>query len=578
MPIGLNYAVALSLGLLVASAAHAQATGPDIVVKASPAPVAVAKKGTWRRAEADHVVVTSNGSEAELLRVTTALERLHQLMSRLYRGGDDGDEAVKLQVILLGSSDFYAKMGLRNLRAEEGPFARSFASERYYDPRDDGEILAVARTDQMIRLDTTLAASQDCEDAMAAGAPDCSGLPYHPPMARDWETVLYSAFAEHFLRTYVPAPYPRWYLDGVGALFSTIDVRRDGTLDYARAPLDYKGVFRSYGALRVGDVLTGRYLAAPSTGMVWTPYHAWLLAHYFLFADLKPERSRQFADYMAAIRQGVPMAEAARGFGDKLRLQREVERYAACPTWFARADPPAIPVQDPRITLLAEDAGIAIEAKLALGAGMDASVRAADPAWLVALRASVIRLPHDGEAMLILAEAECRIGHADACLAAAERVLAKSPDDVRALAWKGIAQTDRAIAGPAADRSAGLTAARATIGRATALDGRAPLPAIAWFQSFTKAGEPVPEQGLMAMANVIRQIPAAPGPRLYLGEELVRQGKADLARRLLHPMLLGSDGSPEKAKAEILLATSIGEAGRQDGGAHRRDAAAGNLW
>lgn len=77
-----------------------------------------------------------------------------------------------------------------------------------------------------------------------------------------------------------------------------------------------------------GDVLTGRYLAAPSRRMEWTPFHAALLVHFFVYGDIKPERRTQFQHYMTAIHQGVPMANAAEVFGDMRKLQFEIGAYA----------------------------------------------------------------------------------------------------------------------------------------------------------------------------------------------------------------------------------------------------------
>mgnify|MGYP003578392931 CR=1 FL=1 len=142
----------------------------------------------------------------------------------------------------------------------------------------------------------------------------------------------------------------------------------------------------------------------------------------------------------------------------------------------------------------------------------------------------------------------------NAGLAGAEAVLARSPDDARALGWMGVALTDQAIAGEAAARPAALRAARRAIERAIALDGDAPVPLAAWFESYAKAGAPVPDPAMAAMAKAIRLVPAAPGLRLSLGAELTRRGEPDLARKLLSPVLFGPYDSPERKQAEAMLA------------------------
>ena len=483
-------------------------------------------------------------------------------MSRFYRRGASADNTAKLQVTLVDTAANFRAMGLRNLRGEEGPYMAAFPDQTYYDPREDGEVLALARSNQVIDLNTNRAFNQDCDKAEEEGAWDCVGQTVNRfPVARSWEEFLYAAFAQRFIQPYDPAAYPRWYLDGVGALFSTIVLKGNGSIEYARPPLGYRDVFYSYGDLKIGDILAGTYLAAAPGKLGRTPYHAWLMAHFFLFSDLKPERARQFRDYMTAIHRGEPMAEAARAFGDMGKLQREIATYVTSAKSFARSAPLETPVGEPAISNLSPGASALVEARVALGTRLASSpegviepgeARRRD-AWLAQIRDTVARTPGDTEVRTFAAEAECRSGHARECLADADAVLARAPNDVATLTWKGVALTDQAIAGPAADRPAALNAARAASERAVALDGEAPLALIAWFQSYAKAGERVPDGAMMGMAKVVRAVPAAPAPRLYLAEELLRPGKPAVARRVAYTVLYGPYDSPEKSLASALF-------------------------
>lgn len=523
------------------------AANADIVVTAVPEE----QLSNWRRAETEHLVVFSDGGERELVRVATRLEGLHALMSRLYGRAGQGEGAPKLQVMLFGSRDELVRLGLRNRRSAEGPFIRDFTDQRFFDPRVDGSLLALVRDGQTLDLDTKMARDRYCADLAEQGA-DCVGQtePWLPPVARSWEAVLYSAFAQSFILANVPAAYPRWYLDGVGALFSTVDVRNDGTIEYARPPANYAHVFRSYGEVSAREVLTGTYVDAPSRTMKWTPYHAWLITHYFVFSNPKPERQAQFARYMAAIGQGAPPAEAAAAFGGLGKLTREIKSYAGRKKAFARTREREAAVPEPSVTVLTRAQLAVQEARVRLGdPGMEAPPEvAARPAWIEQLRSA-----SDADALLLAAEAECRAARPGVCLEDAERALAGAPQSARALAWKGVALTEQALSGSAAGRAAGLVIARATLDRALALDPRDPIAVIATFQSFAKAGEPVPEAAMVGMAKVAASVPAAPWPRLLLGEELVRQGKPDLARRLLQPVLFGAYDSPEKRAAQLLF-------------------------
>lgn len=498
-------------------------------------------RSDWKRAESEHVLMFSDGGEAELKRAATDVERLHQLMVRLYGQDVRAGETAKLKIILIDSVPAFRDMALRNLRAEEGPYVPPFAGQRYYDPRDDGAVLVLPRADQVIDLDTSKARSAFCDEMgpdLLLAEKTCSEVMDPPaPVARPWEAILFSAYAQHFILNYLPAGYPRWYLDGIGALFSTVKMRRNGALDYAKVSLANRQVFRSYGRLNADDVLSGRYLEAPSRQMEWTPFHATLLVHFFVYSDLKPERRAQFQRYMTAIHQGTPMAEAAGVFGDMRKLRREISSYAERDgLTYARTEPAGAPLQEPSITTLS----LANAAMLEASIGLPSRTAAATG--------------YDTEAALLLAETECRHQRYQACLAAAESVLDRSPDDARALGWKGMALTDAAVAGEVGARTDRLRRARETIERAIERDGDAPRPLIAYFESYSKAGERVPEQGMSAMAKAIRLVPAAPGSRLALGAELVRQGQSGLARKLLYPVLFGPYDSPERKAAEAMFA------------------------
>eukprot|EP01035_Chromulina_nebulosa_P060575 gene60575-82877_t len=63
---------------------------------------------------------------------------------------------------------------------------------------------------------------------------------------------------------------------------------------------------------------------------------------------------------------------------------------------------------------------------------------------------------------------------------------------------------------------------------------------------------------MLGMAKVIRRLPAAPAPRLYLAEELLRQGNGEIARRVAFTVLYGAYDSPEKAAAARLFPTAGG--------------------
>ena len=144
-------------------------------------------------------------------------------------------------------------------------------------------------------------------------------------------------------------------------------------------------------------------------------------------------------------------------------------------------------------------------------------------------------------------------GHAVECQADAQRVLAASPDNVSALAWKGVALTDRALTGAPDDRAARLILARTSIERAIAIDDDAPLPADRLVSKLCQGRRAGARCGDRGDGQGVRAVPAAPAPRLYLAEELQRQGKSDIAQRLVDLVRYGAYDSPEKQVAATLF-------------------------
>jgi len=98
-----------------------------------------------------------------------------------------------------------------------------------------------------------------------------------------------------------------------------------------------------------------------------------------------------------------------------------------------------------------------------------------------------------------------------------------------------------------------LKAARAEIARANRADPDNPLPLLAYYRSFAEAGEAPPDIAIEGLMKVVDTVPTAPGPRLLLGEALVRRGNSAAARRTLLPVANGAYETPERVRAQALL-------------------------
>lgn len=557
------------------------------------------KPSNWRQAETDHVVVISDGSEKDLARIAHNLERLHFLLSVLLNRVDAPDQTVKLRVTLVGDGAEFDAMDLRNLRYSPGPYAQAFPMPAYYDPREDGAVFAASRFDQKAILEQGQALANILPDLVRATTPaadpsaGASGenpgtsavlsASYAGSLARfgrddpmalsvnemavpiPAEGRIYAGYARHFLVTYFPHAYPRWYVDGFGEIFATMAFEGDAKIEYGRAPEGYRKVLDKYARTPIADILTGRYLGDRKAAGRWTPFHAWALTHMLFFSN---ERKGQLHAYLARIAAGMPMEQAAAAFGDLSKLQSELTAYDDHKLPYEQMTYPADRAAEPILRTLTQGEAAFVKGRLELGARVAVPPASDDPKleklrseaiarrddWLKGLRRDAAHYPTNLDAQLLLAEAECRSGNGAACADAAGNALGIAPGNSDALAWQGSAQVEIALAAPAGQRAAKLKAARATIARANRANSENPLPLLAYYRSFADAGETVPDVAIEGLMKARDLVPAAPAPRLMLGEALAKRGNDVAARQALIPVANGAYDSPEKAEARSVIA------------------------
>jgi tetratricopeptide (TPR) repeat protein len=274
------------------------------------------------------------------------------------------------------------------------------------------------------------------------------------------------------------------------------------------------------------------------------------------------EWQARLREYLGAMAQGADPEDAASAFGTPAELQRAVTAYRRSKLQYERMDFPAERAPEPSVRRLTRPEAGLIRGRLELGArievpaegGRDYSAALARRvAWLTRLRENASRFPNLIEHQQLLAEAECRSGNAEECLAAAERALALSPTDTTALVWKGTALTQLAARAPRGQRRDRLKEARRFIVQANRQDPEGILPLIAYYNSFTVAGEQAPDVAVDGLFEIVHSSPAAPSPRLKLGEELIERDLADEARKTLLPVAKGPFETPEQPAAAALL-------------------------
>jgi hypothetical protein len=386
---------------------------------------------------------------------------------------------------------------------------------------------------------------------------DCEGNPNKVSVTA--ESRLYSAFAQHYLLTYFPEAYPRWYLEGFGEIFANMDAGKPGVIEYGREPDRFPAVMDKFGHYPVRRVLEGTYLNDKRWTPAFSPYSAWAMAHLLFFS---PQWKAPLHNYLSAVAHGQPPEQAAAALGDVQKLQHAVSAYRGTRVSFERLTYPAGQFQPPLIRRLKQSEAVYVRGRLELGARMtiadaDGPARqkalAARDRWLARLRQTAATYPAELADQQLLAEAECRSGNGGYCIAAADRALRLSQGDAVSLAWKGYGLTLQAAQASAADRTSLLGEARADIARANHLDTESVLPLLAYYRSYALVGEPAPDVAIDGLAKSLDEVPSAPTTRLMLGSALVRDSDPSDARRVLLPLADGAFDPPEKPKAQQLL-------------------------
>jgi hypothetical protein len=557
------------VGIAVSLPAHAQLTAPvkngdtTITVTGTRDRESKVEMSKWRMAETPHVVVFSQNDEEELRYTAHNLEKLHFLLSALFGRVDAPDETIKIAVTMIGDAGPFEQLRLTDLRWQYGPFPQRFAKTIYYDPREEGSVLATTKQGVKLVLRPSYGrpTNRNCYEGHR-GPP----LAFDPSEYRvnelafcqSAESHLYAGFAQNYLMTYFPAAYPRWFLQGFGEIFATMKAGED-FVEYGHRPPGFTEVMEhyQYTAYPVTDILDGRYLSGPR---YWTPYHAWRLVHLLYFSD---EWKPRLLNYLSSLARGADLQSAASAFGDPAQLQKAVTHYRGRKLLgFERMDFPAERAPESTVRRMTRAEAGLIQGRLELGARIEvpaeegpehSAALARRSAWLTRLRENARQFPNMIEHQLLLAEAECRSGNPQECLEAAERALVQSRKDTTALVWKGTALAQLAVRAPAAERQRRLKEARKIIAQANRLDAEGILPLIAFYNSFAVAGESAPDNAVEGLFKVVDSSPAAPSSRLKLGEQLIKRDLDDAARNTLLPVANGAFETPEQPAAAALL-------------------------
>jgi hypothetical protein len=365
------------------------------------------------------------------------------------------------------------------------------------------------------------------------------------------EIVRRHEYSHHFMLEYFPASYPQWYVEGFAELIGSSKLMDDGRIGYG-TPAKTRGheIASSDSWVPLQELLTNE-----SVKYVDTYGQGWALTHFFTFDKT---RAAEFRKYLAALSAGKSFAEAAQVFGDLNALDREARRYVTSGSFIYR--PVKVEIEKPVITsvrqLSAGEAALIPE----VIAFDDDDLRAIKKdserehqrgrreKLLQKTREVVAQYPNDAFAQRFLAEAEFASGNYAEAQAAGDRLLALQPNSVEGLARKSLAMSMQ-LSKLGSGKSSAAQAARALAIKANSIDHLAPLPLLAFYQSFHEAGEKPTHDAVLGLEQAVSTLPADTSARELLVDELASEHKWREAMVWLSPIAYSPHDSPLREAA-----------------------------
>jgi tetratricopeptide (TPR) repeat protein len=479
----------------------------------------------WHEASSDHFVIYSKDRPERLQKFAETLERFDLAMRGL-RGwkNDPVAPAARLTIFVLGSTDAVGELAGDSMVAG------------FYSGRASGSVAFVPRV-----------SGTDTFDLNA-------------------QTILFHEYTHHLMMSeFANAAFPAWLVEGWAEFHATAQIQRDGSVTFGYAPN-----YRAWGLLSGNPLplerILGGNLGKMTDQQTDSLYgRSWLLTHYFTF---EPSRSGQLGKYIRAINAGKPASEAMTEFGDLRVLNRELDRYLKKPSLSGRTVPAsAIKLGPIRIRPLTEGEAATMPVRIRSDRGVDEKTA---PRVYAAAKKAAAPYPNDPAAQGVLAETAYDAQDYEGALAAAERALAVDPASMQALIYKAL--TQMAIAEKNKDyKRETWSAIRKTLVAANKVDPDNPEVLILYYRSFVDAGQTAPAVARDGLYRAYELVPQDRGLRFQVAAMFLDDGKPEVARALLVPMLQ----DPHSGELAAQAAKVIAEIDAGDTKAAQKDVAAG---
>lgn len=465
----------------------------------------------WVEASSDHFVIYANKSEKS---VRAYAERLELFHAALAAGRDDiipkPSPSNRVTIFVVGS-----KTKVRKLAKDGNKYLGGF-----YLPRAGGTVAIVPE--------------------LRKSANKYTSSP---------EQILFHEYAHHFMYGLTDYSFPRWFSEGFAEFYSTVKFERNGDIG-----LGLPAIHRAYELVQSKEVPletllnTKEYLANKSKRYDNFYGKSWLLFHYLKFSN---ERRKQLGNYQRKLMSGASEKEAAEVFGDLDQLSKELDQYQKGRKWSYIRQPRAkLNIGEISVRTLrpGEAAMMPIRIRSKRGVDNEQAIELLPEAQKIAAK-----FPDDPAVQAALAEAEYDAGNSEVAIQAADRALAKNPEQMNAHIQKGYALAR--LARDSDDPEAAWKTVRRQFVKANKIENDHPIPLLYYYESYRDAGDDIPEIAVRGLERALALAPFDSGLRWMVAHQHAQDERFDHAIQTLRPLAYSPHRSKQSDLAEKLLTT-----------------------
>lgn len=449
-------------------------------------------RAEWHEASSPNFLVYADQGEKQVRAFTDMLERYRSAMRYVYRLPDEPTSPSNRLTVFVVRDDNQ----VRKLLGDGSRYVQGF-----YQSRAGGSVAFIPRVD----------------GTQQAGR------------VSDGELVLLHEYAHHFMYSIFAGSPPLWFGEGFAEFYAASKFEKDGSVGLG-LPAGHRGAELVYARDVPMEMLLNTRKYRENASKQYDSFYgrSWLLFHYL---TLSGQRSGQMSDYLNRLGKGEGEDAAARSaFGDLAALDKELEAYMRRPRMnylnIGAAKIASAPIAV-RPLRPAEAAILPVMMRSRRGVNEETA-----PDVLADARKVAELYPDDPFVLAALAEAEYDAGNDDAAIAAADKAMAKEPNNVSAMIQKIYALFRKAE-----DDDALWPRVRGAISAANGMENDNPIPLAYFYRSYAAEGKRPPEVAVKGLQKALQLAPYDTGNRLTLAEYFIRTGDSKAAQATLAPLL-----------------------------------------